>query len=233
MMEVVDFHCHLLPKVDDGSKSLEESLEMLRLSGEQGIRLVVATPHFYPRYDTPEHFLAQRDRAAETLRAAMPEGYPQVILGAEVYFFRGISESEMLPKLCIQGTGLLLIEMPPAPWPQEYYRELAAIRDKQGLIPIIAHIDRYIRPLRTYGIPEKLEKLPVLVQANGNFFLESATAGMARRLLKQGRIHLLGSDSHNMTDRKPNLGAAIQKIQKKLGDAGIASIVAHQEIMTH
>ena len=59
-MAVTDFHSHVLPGVDDGSASVEESLAMLRLAAQQGIRRVVATPHFYPRYDDLERFLERR-----------------------------------------------------------------------------------------------------------------------------------------------------------------------------
>ena len=103
------------------------------------------------------------------------------------------------------------------PWTDAYYRELEAIWAKRKLTPIIAHIDRYIGPLRTRGIPERLETLPVLVQANGDFFLEGGTASMALRMLRRGQIHLLGSDCHNTRSRKPNLGNAAQRIVRKLG----------------
>ena len=57
---IIDFHTHVLPAMDDGSRSVEESLQMLRMEAEQGIFHVVATPHFYPQYDNPEQFLRKR-----------------------------------------------------------------------------------------------------------------------------------------------------------------------------
>lgn len=225
-MKTVDFHSHILPGIDDGSKSVEESLAMLRMAGEQGIECVVATPHFYPRYDSPKKFLARRAEAEAQLREALaqePE-LPEVITGAEVYFFRGMSQSEFLSELTIGGKQCILIEMPPAPWPEDIYRELEAIWDKWGITPIIAHIDRYIGPFRTYGIPKRLSQLPVLVQANADFFLEKATVGMAVRMLKADQIQLLGSDCHNLTSRKPNLGAALARIRQKLGDGILEEI---------
>ena len=60
MEKVIDFHSHILPGIDDGSASVEQSIAMLRMEAEQGIDHVVATPHFYPQYDTPEHFLRKR-----------------------------------------------------------------------------------------------------------------------------------------------------------------------------
>ena len=215
----MDFHSHILPGIDDGSRSLEETLEMLRLEARQGVDAVVATPHFYPDRDDPEGFLKKRAMAAATLRRELvvQPGLPKILVGAEVHFFRGISDSSFLPWLAIGKSGCVMVEMPPPPWPEEFYRELEQIRIKQGLIPIIAHVDRYIRPLRTYGIPERLAKLPVYVQANAEFFLDKRTAPMAMKLLKAGQIHVLGSDCHNLTSRKPNLGDALQAIQEKLG----------------
>lgn len=229
-MAVMDFHNHILPGVDDGSESVEESLAMLRLEVEQGITHVLATPHFYPRHDNPSRFLEKRDWAMARLREAMnpEEDWPRITLGAEVYFFRGMSESDQLNRLTIEGGKCILIEMPPAPWTEEMYQELEAIWKQRGIVPIVAHIDRYIRPLHTYGIPQRLAQLPVLVQANAEFFLNKRTAGMALRLLKADRIHLLGSDCHNMTTRRPNLGIALEQIRRKLGESALQRIESHE-----
>lgn len=214
-----DFHSHILPGVDDGSAGVEESLQMLRLEAQHGVQHVVATPHFYPRYDTPERFFARRDRALEQLQEAMAkeEGLPRIVLGAEVYFFPGMSESDVLSQLTIDGGRHILVEMPFGHWTPEMYRELENIRSRRGLIPIVAHVDRYIRPFHTQGILQRLAQLPVLVQANTEFFLNRSTASMAMRMLKGDSIHFLGTDCHNLTSRKPNMDLALQKIQKKLG----------------
>lgn len=225
---MTDFHSHILPGVDDGSPSVEVSLAMLRTAADQGVTQVVATPHFYPRYDDPRRFLERRDRAEEALREAMSrhEGLPRLLVGAETAFFRGISASEFLPELTIRGKRCILIEMPPAPWPEEYWRELEAIWHKRGILPVIAHIDRYISPFRTHGIPQRLARMPVYVQANAEFFLDRSTAGMAMRMLKAGQIHLLGSDCHNLDSRKPNLGPALERIRRRVGEEALLQIRA-------
>ena len=217
-MMIADFHSHVLPRVDDGSTSSEESLAMLRMQSEQGIGLVIATPHFYPQYDSPDVFLQRRDTSARRLREAMigHDDLPAVLLGAEVYYYRGISESDALYQLTINGKSCILIEMPMPPWSDHMYRELEEI-SRRGLIPVIAHVDRYIAPMRTYGIPERLAKLPVLVQANADFFLQRKTRKLALRMLKKKQIHLLGSDCHNLTSRAPNIGEAIRVIEKHAG----------------
>lgn len=228
---LTDFHSHVLPGIDDGSPDLEISIAMLEREWQQGIRRVVATPHFYPRYEDPDRFLRRRNQAETALRRCL-EGrndLPELLIGAEVYYFRGISESEWLPELTVQGTEAVLIEMPPAPWTDTMLRELADIRDRWGYTPIIAHIDRYIGPLRTFDLPRKLQQLPVLVQANASFFLERRTASMAMKMLKADQIQLLGSDCHNLTDRTPNLGMARGVIERKLGSKALDPIRTWEE----
>lgn len=231
MRDIIDFHTHILPGIDDGSSSLEESVSLLRMEAEQGIGKVLLTPHFYPRYDDPEEFLQRRETAEQILREEMLRltGLPQIEIGAEVHFFPGISESEVLSQLTIGSKRCILLEMPQSPWTESMYRELAGISQKQGITPVIAHVDRYVHPLRTFGIPERLEELPVLVQANASFFLRRSTARMALRMLKKDQIHLLGSDCHNLTVRMPNLGEALSCIEKKLGDDFLRKIAEYQQ----
>lgn len=228
-----DFHTHILPGVDDGSHSVEESLEMLRMERSQGISRVVATPHFYPNHDTPEKFLKRRAAAWEKLQAAMADSpeLPQVILSAEIYYFPGISDSDALFRLTSGQKSLIMLEMPIVPWTESMFRELEAIHVKHGITPIIAHIDRYIRPFRTHGIPDRLAELPVLVQANGSFFLRPGTASLALRMLKENRIHLLGSDCHNTSSRKPNLGKAVQKIEKHFGPSAVERLRSFEDLV--
>ena len=233
MTALTDFHSHILPGVDDGSASVEESIAMLRCLAEQGVTHVIATPHFYPNYDSPERFLRRRADAHASLLAAM-EGQndlPQISLGAEVLFFRGMSESDLLPQLTIEKKRCILIEMPPPPWSDAMYRELEAVRTKQGLTPIIAHLDRYIGPFRTHGIPQRLSELPVLVQANAGFFLKSSTASLAMKLLKADQIQLLGSDCHNLTTRPPEMGRAVQRIEEKLGQGTLDRIRDYEHMI--
>ena len=227
----VDFHSHILPGVDDGSRSVEESLEMLRAEARQGIGTVVATPHFYANHDTPERFLRRRAAAWEMLQTAMAQeaGLPEVILGAEVYYFSGISDSDQLHRLTTGQKRYIMLEMPTVPWTQNMYQEMENIYTKHGITPIIAHIDRYISPLRHRQILDRLEELPVLVQANSDFFLRPMTAPLALRMLKEKRIHLLGSDCHNCSTRKPELGRAIEKIGKHLGASALEHLRFYEE----
>lgn len=223
---MVDFHSHILPRIDDGSTSLEMSVKMLRMEAQQGITHVVATPHFYAQQDKLEHFLRRREQAKKLLQREMEKhpGLPEICLGAEVHYFRGISEAEFLNQLTINQNRCLLLEMPAPPWNEGVYRELEAIWVRREILPIIAHIDRYISPWKTYKIPQRLAQLPVLVQANASFFTRRKTASMAIKMLKAGQIHLIGSDCHDLSERKPDMGAAVERIRKKLGEDALARI---------
>lgn len=231
---VADFHSHILPGIDDGSASAEESIALLRMEAEQGVRLVAATPHFYASRDTMDRFLDRRAAAAEALRRAAGPApdLPDVILGAEVFYFSGISRSEQIRKLELEDTGCILVEMPMGVWTEEMYRELEQIPANLGLTPIIAHVDRYLGRFLDHGIPARLEKLPVLVQANASFFL-NRSAARAMRMLRQGQIHVLGSDCHNTRTRLPNLGPAVERIRRELGRDALAWIKKNErDILT-
>lgn len=230
---IIDFHSHVLPGMDDGSRSVEESVAMLQMETRQGIRTVVATPHFYADQDDPDRFLRKREAAAAELTDALRTvvDAPQVKLGAEVYYFSGMSSTDALKSLTIDTKGCILIEMPQSPWTDRMYRELIQIREHLDLIPVIAHVDRYIGRFRTYGIPEKLEQLPVYVQANSSFFLNKRTSAMALRMLRKNQIHLLGSDCHNLDTRRPHLGEAVGIIKQHLGTDVLEEIAAYQDLL--
>ena len=229
---LIDFHTHILPDIDDGSASLEESIELLKKEAEQGVTHVVATPHFYAQHDTPERFLERRNKAFITLSEEMKKysGLPEIILGAEVYYYHGIADSEALDLLTLSSKRFILIEMPMAKWTESMYQEIEAIYTRRGITPIMAHMDRYIAPFATHNIPEKFAKLPVIVQANASFFKKGGlTSKLAFKLLKTDKIQLLGSDCHNMTSRIPNLGDAVEVIEKKLGREAIDRINRYGE----
>lgn len=225
-MSVIDFHTHVLPEIDDGSVSAEQSVTMLKKAFEHGVKCVVATPHFYANHNSPERFLQKRRESEQKLRQAM-EGVldlPTLKIGAEVHFFEGISDCEFLRDMAIDGTKCVLIEMPMKPWSERNLQELMGIRQKLKLTPIIAHVDRYIRPFRSHDIPDRLATLPVYVQANANFFIRKTSRRLALRLLGENKIHLIGSDCHDTDKRAPNMNGAITVITRAYGDKAISRI---------
>lgn len=216
MALIADFHTHILPGIDDGSPNVETSLEMLRREAEQGIEDVVLTPHFYPQRHRPESFLQRRAQAYEALTAQMPQAMPRLHLGAEVYYYRGMSHTEQLRSLAIDQGKYLLVEMPWNGWAEKDFEELTQIHENLELTPVIAHIDRYINHSNAKKVMDRLAQMPVLVQANASFFTGVFTRKMALRYLQEGRIHLLGSDCHDLSKRPPVVGDVMKKISPKV-----------------
>ena len=221
---MIDFHSHILPAIDDGSKSLEQTENMLRLSWEQGVRHQVVTPHFYADEMVPEDFLENRQQAYEQV-LTLEGDLPEIHLGAEVAYFSGISRSETMQKLQIGKSGLLLVEMPFAAWTDRVVKDVCQLLDRQGLTPVLAHVDRYANRSCFLKYRDMLLHSGVLFQLNASALLARPDRRFALKQLKAGTIHFLGSDCHNTTTRTPNLGEAVQVIQKKIGDFAIQDIM--------
>lgn len=230
---MLDLHSHILPEMDDGSKSVEMSHAMLDLMGQQGVRTVIATPHFYASRDLPEAFLERRERAVGLLGDRKP-GQPQVLFGAEVAYFDGMGRSEqVLRQLQLGDSGLLLVEMPFGEWNKRIVREICDLPLQTGLTPVLAHVDRYRGRDQLPRAMEEMLDCGVLFQCNAEPFLQFGSRGWALKLIKMGVLHFLGSDSHNLTTRKPNLGDAAKVIEKKLGGEALAELMAfsHQQLL--
>lgn len=215
---MIDFHSHILPGVDDGPETLEESLSILHESFLQGVDCMVSTSHFYAMDEYPAEFLKRRDAAAKQLKDALlysAEVYPKIILGAEVMFFPGISEAEEIRKLQIGSSGCILIEPPMAPWTDDMLDEIRQLGRNFDLIPVIAHVDRYMDVLQDDSLIDRVLQRDLKVQVNGSYFLKSQTQKTALKNLKAGKIHLIGSDCHNMETRPPNLGMVRRLMREK------------------
>lgn len=213
---MIDIHSHILPKIDDGCSTPEQTNEVLDLMYRQGITTVGATPHFYANWETPAHFLERREEAIDRM---IPSENPQpkIILGAEVAYFSGIGICEDLIPLQLGNTKLLLVEMPFADWSDRMIEEICDMPQNLGLIPVLAHVNRYRGKRQFTKHQLKLAKAGVLFQCNGDIFLERFKRNWALKQLKDGFVDFLGSDCHNMDSRPFNLDAAAQVITKRLG----------------
>ncbi len=214
---MTDFHSHILPGMDDGSRSIEESTEMLKALSQQGISRVVATPHFYANDESVFDFLERRREAYEKLSAVLITDMPEVVLGAEVRYYDGISRLAEIKSLCIQGTDLFLLEMPEKRWTEYTLRELEDIACTGRVTLVLAHVDRcmgYQRPDTLY----RLHGSGVMMQMNAEYINGFFTRRKAVSMIKNGAVCFVGSDCHNMTDRKPEIGKAYDIIKNRLGE---------------
>jgi protein-tyrosine phosphatase len=102
-------------------------------------------------------------------------------------------------------------------------RELIELSGKSRIRIVLAHIERYLN-LQKQAVWERIHDSGILIQANASFFTTLASRRKAISLLKEGEIHFVGSDCHNVTSRSPKIGKAFEIIQKKLGDDYISQM---------
>ena len=213
---MTDLHTHILPAIDDGAQTVEESLTMLLAEAKQGVDTVALTPHFYRNKETANEFLARREAAWNLLREYVQDAqYPRLILGAEVAWAPGMADWPELKDLCYQGTRIMLVELPTTPWSDMVFHQLHKLEGQRGIMPMIAHLDRYFRTQSRRNL-ERLLGMGYPVQISADALLSFWDRRWALKML-QNYDALLISDCHNMTDRKPNMGIAAKKLEKKLG----------------
>lgn len=231
---MIDFHCHLLHGIDDGSRNLETSINILKKSAEQGVKRIIATPHFYASEMSIDSFLRNRQKAYEELRGAIPEeireAVPELMLGAEVAFFDNMWASERIGELTIAGTGIIMVEMPFVEWEEHHLREIGKLAEKYTVI--IAHIERFMNRDNRRGIRRLLEMSrvqPIKIQVNAEAFDNRKVRRKLIKMFAAGEAHMLGSDCHGMNRRPPNLPVGAEAIRTELGEAALLKLNKENE----
>lgn len=187
----IDFHAHVLPGADHGSANLDVSLKQVALARKAGIDVLIASPHFYPHRESPESFFERRETTAALLRQNYPENAPKLLVGAEAHLCRGLHHMEDLKKLCIEGTNVLLLELPADFSVSGYESTLEGLRCDFDLQIVLAHIDRY--PAQTIDF---LLDYGFYAQLNASAFCRMRTRRLALERVKDERVVALGSDIH-------------------------------------
>ena len=234
---MTDLHTHILPGMDDGAASAEESLAMLRMQWEQGVRRVALTPHFYPRRERVEEFLTRRDRAWQDLQRAMEalsgeerETLPALALGAEVAWQSGMGDWDELERLRIGADGPVLIELPFMPWSASLMRELYSLICRSEATVLLAHLDRYMRSQKKEHIRE-IYGMGVPIQLSADRLRGFFDRREILALLKQEKPFVLASDCHNTDTRPPCMGQAAKTLEKSLGAQGHAKILRRSDAL--
>lgn len=221
---MIDFHSHVLPGMDDGSKSVEQSLDMLAESYRQGVEHMCATSHYYAHDESPNDFLLRRRKAYDKLLPYLNDTMPQIHLGAEVLYFEGICSVQDIDRLKLEGTDILLLEMPFTEWTDRIWRDVEELASLKNTRVMLAHIERYFQ----FGAKRYLTNIldsSIIIQSNAEFFLTGYLERQrAFKLLKRGIINVLGSDCHNMTSRPQKLQEAREQILKHAGRACLDEI---------
>ncbi len=214
-----DIHSHVLPEIDDGCRNTAESCEVLSVMKESGIDLVCATPHFSLRRCSISEFLEKREESLEKLLGAARENgtrLPDLVLGAEVSYFNGMCRMKELEKLCYTGTKSLLVELPNERWDGDVYNELQEIGINLGIVPVLAHVNRYMqfgndfKKIARFGFPIQLD--------TDLFFGSFFTRRKWLKTVTEGNNIVLASDTHGMAQRPPQLVEATEEIARRLGE---------------
>lgn len=215
MNNYTDIHSHLIPGVDDGAADMAESLKMAKMAYKEGVRRIIATPHygiFNPDYDS--------DKAKEKfdkMKAEIVSKYSdmEVFMGNELYYSPGVIKDLKDGKaMTMAGTDYILVEF----WSGESYNRIydglkAAV--VEGYRPILAHTERYEHLYKDIESVRRLIDMGVYTQINTRCFLISRfdkRASWCRKLLKNGCIHFVASDSHDTGARKPVFRSAVEKM---------------------
>ncbi len=204
---MTDLHCHILPGLDDGAFSLDESLMMAESAFESGTRGIVCTPHS-GRYSQDELFSA----FSELRRALARHGIPiEIYMGQEIYltehFAMQIRDIESGYPITINGTAYLLVEFDP----MAHSRILKDAVDRlsaSGFIPIIAHPERYRAIAEDIFLAQRLKASGALLQLNkgslkGAFGPDAMRA--ASYMLDERMADFIASDAHSPYERTPKL----------------------------
>jgi protein-tyrosine phosphatase len=226
---MIDLHCHLLPGLDDGATSLEAALAMARLAEQDGVEVTACTPHILPGlYENtgPAISVAVGKLAAELARAGIRL---RLVTGADIHITHDLVaglRSGRLPTL--NGSRYFLLEPPhhvaPPRFEETVFSALAA-----GFVPIITHPERLSWLEAHYGVFRRLARSGVWMQLTAGSLL-GRFGGRARhwsdRLLRDGLVHILASDGHDVEGRRPILANARKLAARRVGDDEATHLVA-------
>ncbi len=214
---IADMHTHILPNMDDGSGSIEESLAMLDMLENDGVTDVVFTPHFYYRNQSISRFLEKRKEAYEHMKAVY-SGKIQFHLGVETEFSYARIDYGVFRELSIDAGRYILLELPfDGEKPTSILSRIEKLIYDTDLIPIIAHVERYLFVQKKPSIVAELINIGCLIQANADSVIQSSKGDLIDALFRHRQIHLLGSDCHNTSARAPCFKKALENVGKTYG----------------
>ena len=190
---VIDFHTHILPKLDHGCWSLEECEKQLRLIRSAKTDIAVATPHFYPHVHRIEDFIKSLEQATNSIKTANFADIPRICVGAEVLLCENLSEMDGLAELCIKGTKAILLELPMNLLKTGHFDTVENMLSDDFTV-ILAHVDRYLRICP--NDLDTLRDMGVLMQVNAHALTPFSLHGRLKRYITEGSICALGSDLH-------------------------------------
>ncbi len=217
---IIDVHSHIIPKADDGSRYIGETLELLKASYRQGVRGIIATPHYIRGHNKMDAGTIRKKVSdiQELARRIAPD--LTIYSGQELLYFDGSVEYLKTGRILTLGEArYVLVEFLPS---VPYGEVFMAVRNLMlaGYFPILAHIERY-QCLRKEGCVEELIHAGAYMQMNFKSLVgmkHLAERAWCRKMLLEGKIHLLGSDMHRLEYRPPEIEKTTAWITKRGGE---------------
>lgn len=214
---MIDFHTHILPAIDDGSEDLQESLDILKTCKERGVSTVILTSHCHPMSQFHiDKFTELRDIAYTQLTSAIKKeklDLPRLVRASEVRIYDNLHKYKGIEDLCIEGTNYILLEMPYERWRDYAFEEIYQLY-RRGFHPIMAHLDRFLDQEELF---REMYSFDVLVQMNSSAFFNKAKRRKMLDFFEAGHLQVIGSDTHDLSDRPPNVDEAFKVIENKFG----------------
>lgn len=231
-MDYIDLHAHILPGLDDGPETLEESLKMAEMALNQGIQKVVATPHVVEGlYENKKSVILERTRLLQdTLNK---KGFPlEIIPGAEIHISDNILDLvEREELLTINDAGrYILLELPHSQWIHPYLENLVFRLSIKGIKTIIPHPERIISVQEDPNILFPLIRQGVLMQSTLSSFtgyFGEEVRRTAEILLRNRMVHLLATDMHSVGGRLKGFPRALEKIEELVGKENLREMIVH------
>lgn len=212
-----DIHTHILPGMDDGSKSSDESLKMIDKLLSQGVNNIIFTPHYYSDRESIESFLERRTESFAKIENRLPEDV-NVKLASEVYVSDYLFNREDITPLCIAGNRYILLEFPFfSSFHERSLDQLRAIMYDYKVKPILVHIERYKKLLDSMGAIERLVRLGCLLQVDLAAIGEPSTFRKLTKLFDKNLISLVATDCHNMIKRTPDFTTGVKALNARYG----------------
>jgi len=180
MSGYIDMHCHILPEVDDGAESIEETVQMLQIAYQEGIRCIIATPHHHPKRGKESPKVLRKKLRLVRREAEKIDKKFRVYLGTEVFFGQDIPEKlKAGTVLSMNKRACVLLEFSPMD-SFSYIQQGIQTVQMAGYEVILAHAERYMCLLDKPERIEYLWKMGTLIQINSS----SITGGSGRKVKK-------------------------------------------------
>ena len=210
---MTDLHTHILPGIDDGPKDPETARQLLDMQLRQGVRRIALTSHYHPEMEPLDGFLDRREVAFKALQGVCPSELT-LKKGCEVYFTPAILQMDAA-KLCLDGTAVLLLELPVLQKPAFLAEVLTALAQR-GITVLIAHAERYQYVRRDPGILARWKELGAVIQLSSGAMTDDP---LARKMIKWGLADVLASDAHSPQHRPPDLKKGLSALDGETAEA--------------